>query len=135
MRASLRLLLPLLATSAALAGCDSEDGPVICPAVRRPALVLTVTDSLSGEPRALGVSGYVLAGSRLVPLEPENPGEPARLVAFGPAGTYSVLVRREGYLPWARSEVRVATDNCGPATVELAVRLQPAAVSLLDGAR
>lgn len=121
-------LLRALALPALLAACDGDDdgGITGCPRILPgPSLEITVTDSLSGAPLAAGASGYAVTGGTAVPLTGATTDD--RLFAHGPAGTYSVVVSRAGYLPWARSGVRVRGDACGfpQEVVQLRARLQP----------
>lgn len=129
-RPSARLrLVPLVAL--ALAACDGEDDLLpVCPIslATSTALMVQVTDSVTGAARADGATGWAVTGSLTIPLVPgpqDAAGLPA-LYAYGPPATYTVLVTRTGYAPWAASEVRVREGRCGmPQTVNLQARLQP----------
>lgn len=116
-------LLPLLALG--LAGCGDGGGltdGVVCPAVVRPALEVSVTDAATGAGLVPGATGQWAAGGRTGSLEEVDLA--ARfLTAFGPAGRYRLTVQHPGYAAWVRDDVRVPGGPCGPETVALDARL------------
>lgn len=125
--------LLVAASVLALTACDGDDDPLIpCPRTLSiaapPALVVEVTDSVTGAARAHEATGTAVTGSTVVPLVPgpqDAVGIPT-LFAYGPPGSYTVLVTRAGYAPWAVSGVRVEDGGCrAPQTVNLRARLQP----------
>ena len=49
-------------------------------------------------------------------------------VSIGPnrGGTFTLRVRRTGYDLWQKSGIAVENEECGPRTVQVTARLQPA---------
>lgn len=127
---------PLLLAASVLvvAACDGEDDLLpACPPTLGlaavPALVVEVSDSVTGAARAHQATGTAITGSTTVSLvgPPQDAVDIPTLYGFGPPGTYTVLVTRAGYAPWAVSGVRVEDAGCAPRTVTLRARLQPLA--------
>ena len=56
--------------------------------------------------------------------EPDTLQSPWLRGAYERAGSYSVLVLKDGYVPWSRSGVRVFEDKCHVITVSLEARLE-----------
>lgn len=127
-----RFLAPLaVLVPGLLLGACSDSAPlsVVCPGMTRPSVLVSVVDSVSREPLSVQATGSWITGTladslRHVPGDAQ--GQPPRLAAYGPAGTYEVRVLRPGSLPWIRRNVEVGQGTCGPYTVELEARLSPA---------
>lgn len=125
-------LLPLLAFALAIQACDGENdllgacnpGEIVD---RLPALVVEVTDSLTGAARAHQATGWAVGGRTTIPVVqlPEDVVDASRLYGNVGPGTYTVLVARAGYAPWGVSGVRVEDGGCMPRPVTLQARLQP----------
>ena len=108
------------AAAAALvfAGCDDPGTGVVCPAVVTPSLKLQVVDAGTGANLVPGASAAWVSGRDAGPFVGNDPLQ-TTVVAYGPAGRYSVIVQHPGYAPWGRDDVRVAAGACGPRTVSL----------------
>ncbi len=120
------ILAPLLVTA-----CGDSVSGLACPEIARPAIAVTVEDSLTAAPIAAGAQLIVRDGAFV-----DSVSFPAgQLNADGWAlstpnsyerpGTYQVTVRREGYRQWEREDVEVRRAECGVSTVVLRARLQP----------
>lgn len=113
-----------------LAACDGDDGEgcgLVDPYVG-PSVMVAPVDSVTGAPVANGAGGWVFATGFADSLRvaPPSPNPSAQLVATVPPGTYSLVVRRFGYLDWAVSGVRVRPGRCGGVQpVSLQAKLQP----------
>lgn len=131
---ALLLALPLAACGDdVVVSCDVPDdvlrssapfapaGPTRLSLTAPVAVRVTVVDSASGANLAAGAAGAFVTGSFADSLRHDGP---ALLTAFGPAGTYSLVVQHPGYLAWGRDGVRVRAGDCGMATVELTARLR-----------
>lgn len=110
------------------AGCN--DGPMFCTAESVPGIAIKVVDAETGEPAACGAAAWLIAGSWSELLEdswncaePESLQSPWLKGAHERSGTYTVLVLKEGYIPWSRSNVRVVQDDCHVHTVTVEARL------------
>jgi hypothetical protein len=123
-----RLVGPALA-AVALAACDLVEGP-ICTGVFVWGLRVTVQDSVTGAPAASGAQliardGAYADTSAFPPDRPDLDGQP--LVAAGERpGTYTVTVRKSGFMEWVRTGVVVTADECHVRPVDVAARLQRA---------
>lgn len=114
-----------------LGGCDLIDGPgVICTANFVFGLSVAVQDSTTGAPAASGAEliardGAYADTAGFPPGRPDLDAQP--LVSAGERpGTYTVTVRKPGFVDWVRSGVVVTADECHVHTVELTARLRPA---------
>lgn len=134
------IALPLLALALALAACDDEP-PTACflpnasagdlssaggstlSIAALPAVLVAVQDSVTGEDLAPGARGAFVVGTYADSL---RHGWDGPLVAWGPAGRYSLVVQRAGYAIWGTNDVRVVAGDCGPRTETITARLQPA---------
>jgi hypothetical protein len=117
----------LAAALGLLEGCNSglpTTGE--CAAPNSIAIVLTVTDSVSGDSIADSASGTVTAGAYSDSLH-HYLGFPALLAGGDQLGTYAVTVARPGYAPWGRTGVAVTHKGvCGNVEpVVLQARLHP----------
>ena len=124
-----RALLALLAF--ALGACDSLDSrPIACTEVLVWGLHVTVQDSATGAPSASGAQliardGAYADTSSYPPNRADLDALP--LVAAGErAGTYTVTVRKTGFLDWERSHIVVTADECHVRPVALTARLKRA---------
>lgn len=128
------MMRPAIVSLAALvvvagAACQkSATAPVYCTAEARPAITLTVVDSVTNQATlfqnlwavardgtykdSVAVSlGDVQKGSVTVPL------------AYERAGVYTVSAKADGYQVWSKSGVTVTGDVCHVTTVALTARL------------
>jgi hypothetical protein len=111
----------------ALASCDGISAPEFCPAIVPVSVRVTVQDSVTG--------ANVTPGSTLILRNAASvdsvvaPGEPALTamgVGEGRTGTFTLTVRRAGYQPWTKTDVKVEDGTCGAETVDVTARLKPA---------
>jgi hypothetical protein len=114
--------------SSHLAGCD--DGQGFCTAQSVPGIAVKVLDADTGGAAACGATAWLVSDSWSERADsPWNCSAPDSLQspwiegAFERAGTYTVLVLKEGYAPWSRSGVRVSKDDCHVHTVSLEAHL------------
>jgi hypothetical protein len=125
-----RLVGPALA-AVALAACNLvESREPICTGVFVWGLRVTVQDSVTGAPAASGAQliardGAYADTSAFPPDRPDLDGQP--LVGAGERpGTYTVTVRKSGFMEWVRTGVVVTADECHVRPVDVAARLQRA---------
>jgi hypothetical protein len=103
-------------------------GGLACTEEARPALMVGLTDSLSGA--TTGFTGVTIvategayADSIVMPVYPADPYNGPVALAYERRGTYTVSVRANGYVTWTRSGVVVSGDQCHVTTVSLTARL------------
>ena len=118
-----RVWLGAVVAAGALAalGC-AEDGVVVCAPSERRSVVVTVTDSVTGQPAAAGARGSAESGGVVDSLEVAD-----ALILQTPgyrAGVYTVRVQKAGYATWQVAGVAVRTDGCFSGPARLAARLQ-----------
>lgn len=105
--------------------CD--DDPVVCLAVYQPGFVVTIIDSLAGEPRSDIATAIVTDGAVVDTLRPygfDTYGrEVSKAGAYERAGTYDLRITAPGYLEWARTAMRLTEDECHVRTAEIEARL------------
>jgi hypothetical protein len=88
-----------------------------------PAVRVTVVDAATGRNVSGGATGSYVSGTVADSLRHHFP---TMLVAYGPAGRYSLVVQHPGYATWGRDDVRVSTGECGELdSAEVTARLQP----------
>lgn len=120
----------LLLCALVLSGCNLVDGDEACTSELRFGLRVTVQDSLTGAPAASGAQLIARDGSYAdtVSFPPNRPDLDALPLASAPErpGTYTVTVRKAGFLDWVRTGVRVTADECHVRPVDLTARLRPA---------
>ena len=131
------LTIPAL-LALALAACDGDEPPTYCvlpnvsvgtPAsgplelsiAPQPAVVVLVQDSVTGADLVPGATGAFVVGNFADSLRHQFNGP---LVAWGPAGRYSLVVQHPGYATWGTDQVRVTAETCGPHTETVTARLQ-----------
>lgn len=105
-------------------GCDIRTLSLVA----IPAVVVEPVDSASGTALE-DAGGWAVTGTHADSLRAHvfsAEGKAVTLAAYGPAGRYSLVVRRAGYRDWAASGVRVRAGACGPETVVVRARMQPA---------
>jgi hypothetical protein len=123
------LLLPLL--TFALGACDAFDSPpVFCTDNFVWGIQVEVQDSVTSAPSASGAEVIARDGAYAdtASYPPNRPDlDDLPLVGAGErAGTYTVTVRKSGFLDWERSDVVVTADECHVRPVALTARLQRA---------
>ena len=128
------LALAASAMSAMLAACV---GTTACTTEPRPAVIADIRDAASGQGAAYNASLIVENASVYdsVPfaefIVDVQPGTDTTIFATihsrrAEWGSFTVRVRRAGYVPWERRDVEVARDRCGPRAALVEVRLQRA---------
>lgn len=119
--------LASLATLLCIASsCGSDKTPTgYCAAPASLSVVVSVRDSVSGQPAADGATGRLVGASVDDTL---RHSDPLKLEGGDQTGTFTVRVDRPGYLTWSESDVRVSqVGPCGNVIpVELDAKLQPA---------
>lgn len=117
----------LLAVPMAVAGCGDGLGGA-CTAIWAPGILVTITDSASGEPRAAEAVAVARARAFVDTLDPAvSIGDVliSRQGAYERKGIYEVSVRAPGYRDWVRSGVIVRPGECHVQGVALEARLPP----------
>lgn len=114
----------LIGAMVLMLGCDIQLGP--CPDWDRNAIEVSVFDSATGLPAALGATGWVQDGSytdSLVVAGWQVGGDSTtayRMVAaMERPGRYDVFINKTGYAPWERRNVRVVKRSCGVEPAQL----------------
>ena len=125
---SVRLeLCLLLAVPMATGACGIFDAQT-CTLSIGPGIRVTITDSVSGEPRAaeaVAVAREEAFVDTLGPAESQGGVLISRQGAWERKGIYQVTVRAPGYRDWVRSGVIVRPGDCHVQRTELEAPLQP----------
>lgn len=119
----------LAALPLVLGACDDFIGGRVCTAHVEPGIVVTITDSASGEPRAADAVALARDGAFVDTLGPAHSRGGVLLSRQGAherKGIYEVTVRVAGYRDWVRSGVLVRPGECHVQRVELEAPLQVA---------
>lgn len=121
-RLAISFLIP--AAAVALVGCgDDSTGPIACTEEFRYGITIEVRDGGTGEPAAVGAEGTLTEGDYVEALMVF--GEDLLLGAGERAGTYDVLITKQGYEDWTASRVTVTADECHVHPVSLQANLVP----------
>ncbi len=113
----------LAAAAAAVAGACGRDDVVVCAPSEPRSVIVTVTDSVTGQPAAAGARGVAEADGVRDSLEVVDA---SRLQTRGyRTGVYAVRVEKTGYAPWEVRGVGVRAGGCFAGPAYLAARLQP----------
>lgn len=101
----------------------------VCPDEVYPGIVVSVIDSVTGEPAAAGATGMVVDGSYSELMSAHRIDGNGKILslaaATGREGTYSVTIEKPGYETWFLDGIQVSEGLCSVETVELNARLQP----------
>ena len=104
---------------------DSVTITIVCTAESRPGLSVFVRDSITGAFAGNGATMRAMSvtwsDSVVVPASAD--WYTSWSTAWERAGTYSVTVERDGYLPWRRDSIVVSHDLCHVVGQEVNVRL------------
>jgi hypothetical protein len=127
----LRAMLRGAALVAILSGCDML-APPVCTQIVRPALVVTVLDSLTASTVAGPVVVVARDGAFADTADLFNPynRDPETMdfnpfpLAFERGGTYEVTVGASGYRLWRATGVKVKKGSCHVETVPLTAKVQ-----------
>ena len=115
----------VLCVALLVTGCREPFG---CTGIWVPAIVVTVTDSVTGDPTAEGAFGAIREGSYIDSLRPSAYDGEGRLISLQAGGerpgTYAVVVGKSGYETWLRVDVQVESNQCHVETVALEARLK-----------
>jgi hypothetical protein len=106
-------------------GCVDQ-GP--CTLVVEPVVMVWISDSVSGGPRAGEARGWIQEGSQtdsLIPGVWSGSGVMLARQAYARFRTFTVAVNADGYAPWQRTGVRSRSDHCGVIPVRVDARLVP----------
>lgn len=123
------LPLSVLCGMLLLIGCEAVVGGKVCPASIDPAVVVEVRNAVSGAPEAKNARGRLIDGSysdsmRVASLNSE--GLPIALEgADERAGTYAVLIEKQGFESWSQSGIDASEGECGVKTEQLTAVLSP----------
>ena len=121
--------LLLFALPMALGACEEIGWGRDCTTHLEPGITVTITDSLSGEPRAADAVALARDGAFVDTLGPavsQGGVLISRHGAWERRGIYEVTVRAGGYRDWVRSGVIVRPGDCHVRQVELHAPLQAA---------
>ncbi len=127
-RSAIALLGVVVAVASAACFWKSATEPVYCTTEARPAIALTVVDSLTNQP-ALFQNLWATArdgtyrDSVAVNLGDVQKGNVTVWLADERAGVYTVSAKADGYQLWSKSGVTVTRDVCHVTTVSLTARL------------
>ena len=116
----------VLAGTATTNSCAVIVGPVCHHEVRRHALSVEITDSITGAPLASGAR-VIASDGAFADTAIDEGSDSDRSLALEREGTYTVTVDREGYAPWSQHGVLVTGDKCHVHTVTVFARLQRSA--------
>ncbi len=113
-------------------GCSDSTSPgLICTGEWVPGITVEVVDGATGHPAACGSTVWIIEGdyaeiaeSYCIEGVPESLQDPYARGAWERPGTYTVLVIREGFSPWSRTEIEVGSDRCHVEQVALEAVLE-----------
>jgi hypothetical protein len=115
---------------AACSGGDvtSQTGLMCVPQIAPYALIVSVTDSITGRPIALRTTGIADAPAVHDTLVLYSPGDSLRLHSLrDEQGRYRITLDQPGYHTWIAYGVNVMWGACSGGNVQVAARLQPIA--------
>lgn len=123
----------LLGTSLALAtgllaGCD--EGLNACTDEEVPGLEIQVRDDATGDLIVCDLVIWVIAGNYVekhdqrCPDPPDTDPLPITRAAEERAGTYTIVVEKDGYIPGLVTNIQVEEDECHVITEEVVLRLR-----------
>jgi hypothetical protein len=126
------LLLGLLLV--ACAGCDLND-PGFCSDNSVPGISVKIYDAETSLPAACGATMWIEAGEYSEKVEsdfyhcdgPDSTLYPTFQGVHEREGTYTVLILKDGYVPWIETGVHVNGGRCHVSTVYLEANLVPEA--------
>ena len=105
-----------------------------CISIGKYPLIVTVADARTGQSVLAGATIIAVGGARSTRdsiLVPTTSSERAVSLACCSGGTYTVIVRRPGYLEATRDNIDVATERCGqPKAETVDIRLTPIATAM-----
>lgn len=119
------LSILLLAAAVVAAGCRVES--FACTAHIQPAIIVTIIDSATGEPRAESASGVARDGTFTDSLRPHafnGTAMTSRQAAGERPGNYTVTIVAPGYRDWQAAGLRVSRGDCHVQTNSVEARLQ-----------
>lgn len=120
-------ILPFLCGLLALTACNDSPVNVNCPAIVLPAVVVEVQNAATDAPEAKNAAGYLIDGrynDSMRVASVNRKGVPTALEGgHGRAGTYAVLIEKQGFDSWSRSGIQVSEGPCGPDTERLTADL------------
>lgn len=114
--------LSLLLGLSSCGGSNEPFTPIVCTDQALPAIAVLVEHRENGDPLA-DVLVIAEDGSFADSATTRNEGQAS--LAHERAGTYEVMVEKNGFSPWSRSNVTVDEGECHVNTVELTARLSP----------
>ena len=117
-----RLKTLLVITPIYLSACGALD-PVVCTLEARFGVSVQVVDAASGTALAEG-STMTLRDGDYVETTSESFDGRTMVGAIERAGTYTIIVAREGYHSWVSTDVEVTEDECHVDPVSLLAELE-----------
>lgn len=123
----MRRTIPVLFALPLVVGACDIFGSEVCTLSIEPGIRVTITDSVSGEPRAADAVGVAREGMFVDTLRPgvsQGNVMISRQGADERPGFYEVVVRAPGYAEWVRNGVIVRAGDCHVNSVQLEARLQ-----------
>ena len=118
-----RPMLAALLAAVAVGACDDSATNVVCPDTPTPAVVVRVVDGVTQQRVEPLVTGSWTTGAARDSLRHLGAGAERYLAAFGPAGTYTIHLRRPGYTTWQMGGIAVPDATCGPQTQEISATM------------
>ena len=118
-------MVPLL--FACSSGSDFQE-QIACPAISKPAISVSATDSVTKQP-VYGITGTVVRADGYTETQTAPANFSSLAFAFetvtSTAGTYDVKVTKAGYQDWQAKDVVVTSGACGVQTVNLEAAMVP----------
>jgi hypothetical protein len=116
----------------ACSGCDLNE-PHACSANSVAGISVKIYDAETSLPAACGATMWIEAGGYSEKVEsdfyhcdgPDSTLHPTFRGAYEREGTYTVLVLKDGYVPWIETGVNVNGGRCHVSTVFLEANLVP----------
>ena len=122
----MRHVAALATLTLAISACSNTSDPIVCPAIAKPGILVTVLDSATSV--ATGRSSRILAHDGAftdsVPAQWTAASDGPFPLAYERTGTYTVTVTKAGYRDWAKSGIVVNRDRCNVRTVPVTALLQ-----------
>lgn len=125
-------VLLFISTTVAIgfSSCTSDDS-ILCTCEYVPGISVKVLDASTGLPATCNAIGWVVQGSYMVEMNnyddctlPDSLKYPWMNGAWERPGVYTVIIQKEGYRLWARSNIVVTENDCHVNTIELKALLK-----------
>lgn len=113
----------LVAGAALVAGCSDMLSPEICTMEARAGITVLVLDSATNTPVGEGASIIATDGAFADTVITVADYEGPYGFVHERAGSYTVVVEKDGFQHWSTSDVRVTRDDCHVHTTSITARL------------